>query len=133
MILISSMEKDFENWHKLKFVLDTRTNSPIFQEREIWWCSLGVNIGDEENGKGDKFNRPILIIRKFNKRIFWGLPLTTQVKDKPHYYKIHFKDKTQCVMVTQFKLLDSKRLTHRMGQLSREQFEGIRSVLKELI
>ena len=37
----------------------------------------GKNIGFEQNGKGSNFVRPILVLRKFNSSIFWGLPLTT--------------------------------------------------------
>ncbi len=68
------MIKDFENWNKLKQKLESRKNIPTFKEREIWWCSIGVNIGCEEDGKNQLFNRPILIIRKFNNNMFLGAP-----------------------------------------------------------
>ncbi len=127
------MEKDFENWHKIKDGLQKNKGTASFKEREIWWCSVGVNVGDEEDGKGINFRRPVLVVRKFNKKIFWGVPLTTQVKDKVHYHKIHFKEQTQCVMVTQLKLYDSKRLTSQMGKLTKEQLHEIRNVLSKLM
>ena len=42
--------KDFQGWHTLKQNLDKRqsTSVPTIKEREIWWCSIGVNVGDEE-------------------------------------------------------------------------------------
>jgi mRNA interferase MazF len=67
----------------------------VFQEREVWWCNIGVNIGDEEDGKSEFFSRPVLIIHKFNKKVFWGIPLTAQVKDNPNYHKIKFRDRVQ--------------------------------------
>lgn len=124
------MEKDFTGWHTIKAESQARQNSPTFEEREIWWCRIGVNIGDEEDGKGANFNRPILVFRKFNKKIFWGIPLTTQVKEKKHYHQIHFKDKTQCVMLTQMRLFDNKRLMNNMGKLTAEQFKEIREKIK---
>ena len=127
------MEKDFANWHKIKSGLQKNKSSATFKDREIWWCSVGANVGDEEDGKGVNFRRPVLVVRKFNKRIFWGLPLTTQVKEKPHYHKIHFKDNIQCVMITQLKLYDSKRLSVKIGQLTISQAKEIRRVLRELI
>ena len=126
------MEKDFVNWQKVKVESQARKNPPTFEEREIWWCRIGVNIGDEEDGKGDNFNRPVLIFRKFNKKIFWGIPLTTQVKEKKHYHKIYFKDKNQCVMLTQLRLLDNKRLMSSMGKLSAERFREIKKKIQEL-
>lgn len=130
---VISMEKDFTNWHKIKVVSQSRKESPTFQERDIWWSHLGANIGDEEDGKGKNFSRPILIIRKFNKKIFWAVPLTTQLKDKTHYHKVTFKDKVQCIMLTQLKLLDSKRLMNKMGSLSKEQCKEIREKIKYLL
>jgi len=39
------MKKDFQNWHKIKADIDQFRLSPFFREREIWWCSLGANVG----------------------------------------------------------------------------------------
>jgi mRNA interferase MazF len=127
------MHKDFENWNKVKVASQLRQGAPTFREREIWWCRLGVNIGDEEDGKGVDFNRPVLILRKFNKRIFWGVPLTTQIKEKFHYHKIYFKDKPQCIMLTQLRLWDNRRLMNNMGMLDKEQFTGIKEKIKDLV
>jgi mRNA interferase MazF len=127
------MEKNFDHWNALKQNLDKKNNAPAFKQREIWWCHLGVNVGDEENGKNQVYSRPILIIKKFNNRIFWGLPLTTQIKEKPYYQKITFKDKEQCIMISQLRLWDAKRLTARMGKLTSDQFEIIRKVVSETI
>ncbi len=127
------MEKDFEGWHKLKPNLDANRKTPTFQEREIWWCSIGINIGNEENGKSEMFSRPVLIIRKFNNVIFWGVPLTTIIKDSQYYYKISFQGRDVCVMLSQLKMLDSKRLTTKMGQLTIEQAKNVGKVLRNLI
>jgi len=127
------MPKDFDNWNSIKKQLEQDHKAPTFQEREIWWCSIGVNLGHEENGKNQDYSRPVLVIRKFNDHIFLGVPLTTQIKEKHYYHRIHFKEREQCVMLSQIRLLGSARLTDKMGKLSGQQFEMIRGALKAMI
>ena len=44
-------DKNFDTWNiKKKHV--NRGESRLYTEREIWWCSLGVNIGSEQDGSG---------------------------------------------------------------------------------
>lgn len=123
------MQKDFDGWNKTKKSMDQHHEGPTFKEREVWWCSIGVNIGHEQNGKGQKYNRPVLIIKKFNHRLFWGIPLTTQIKDNQHYHKFHFFNKEQCAMLTQLRLWDSTRLTHKLERLAEKEFKAIKSKL----
>jgi len=123
------MKKDFDTWTTQKKDLHITTRDIIFKEREIWWCSIGVNLGHEEDGKGTKYNRPVLIVRKFNKRLFWGVPLTTQVKNSSHYHKFTLNNKDQCAMLTQLRLWDVTRLDNKMGQLGRNEFQAIRNDL----
>ena len=120
------MEKDFNNWNELKTKLDQKQNVPTFKQREVWWCHIGLNIGDEENGKSANYHRPVLIVKKFNKKIFLGIPLTTQIKDNPYYHKINFQSKSQCLMSSQIRILDVKRLDRKMGKLTSEEFEKLK-------
>lgn len=55
--------KDFEGWIKVKQKIHAaqREHLPIFNERQVWWCSIGVNVGDEEDGKNALYHRPVLI------------------------------------------------------------------------
>jgi mRNA interferase MazF len=127
------MEKDFTAWHHLKAHLHSRQKAPTFQEREIWWCSVGTNIGHEVDGKSQLFSRPVLIVRKFNRHIFLGVPLTTQIKKNPYYHRIYFKEREQCVMLSQLRLWEGKRLTKSLGQLPEEQFARVRKALKAML
>ncbi len=120
------MQKDFNNWNNLKQKLDNKNNIAVFKQREIWWCHIGLNIGDEENGKSENYHRPVLIIKKFNKKIFLGVPLTTQIKENPYYHKMSFRDKIQCAMSSQIRILDAKRLDRKMGKLTSEEFKKIK-------
>lgn len=127
------MNKDFDNWNILKKKLDNNKSITSFEQREIWWCHTGLNIGDEECGKGEKSLRPVLIIRKFNKNIFLAIPLTTKIKDNFFYKKITFKDQTRCLMISQIRILDQKRLMDKMGKIGKKQFDEVKELLKKII
>jgi len=127
------MEKDFDNWAELKKSLQKHEKLPTFSEREIWWSSVGMNVGHEEDGKNEFFSRPVLIIRKFNENLFIAAPLTKQIKVNYYYHKIHFKEIEQCVLLSQIKSMSSKRLASKIGDLSSKQFKEIREKLVQII
>jgi mRNA interferase MazF len=130
------MEKNFDQWNKLKKDLDSDSNHRGFEQRDIWWCSLGINVGNEQDGKNDQFSRPILVLKKFNSHVFLGLPLTTSIKkDHPLYYPILFNDKNAAIILSQIKLFSVKRLRgeKRMGKLSENIFNDVRRAIKDLI
>ncbi len=127
-----SYTKDFVGWHNVKVTLDSHKGA-TFKERDVWWCSVGINVGHEEDGKNKQYSRPVLVLKKFNNHIFWGVPLTTQIKDAHYYYKLSFKGKEQCVMIAQMRLFDSKRLSDKMGQMPQPHFEEIKRAIKEMI
>jgi mRNA-degrading endonuclease toxin of MazEF toxin-antitoxin module len=43
--------KEIQNWCKLKIALWGRQSNVVFKQGDIWWCSLGVNLGEEALGK----------------------------------------------------------------------------------
>ena len=127
------MEKDFDSWNILKKKLDENKIAPFFKARDVWWCSIGLNVGDEENGKNQFFSRPVLVIRKFNNHLFLGLPSTTQIKENKYYHQITFKNAKQCAMMSQLRIFESRRMRSRMGNLSKGQFDEIKKRLVEII
>lgn len=127
------MENNLINWHNLKNKLNNRQKLPSFKERQIWWCNIGENIGSEENGKGSLYSRPVLIIKKLNNKLFFGVPLTTKIKDKFYYQKIHFKDKEQCAMLCQIRVWDCKRLAKKMGNLPSNHFNQVKKEISKII
>ena len=64
-----TMKKDFQTWHHAKAQIDEKDRRVFFHEREIWFCHLGVNIGFEQDGKGESFGRPVVVFRKFNNEV----------------------------------------------------------------
>ena len=75
------MKKDYQRWHEEKTAIeDSYGQRVFFHEREVWWCSIGFNVGFEQDGRGEKFARPVLVFKKFNKEVFWAIPLSTKIK-----------------------------------------------------
>jgi hypothetical protein len=74
------MLKDFDTWNSRKKTIDLSAINPPYLERDIWWCSLGVNIGFEENGDNENSERPVIIFRGFSKELCWIIPLTTSIR-----------------------------------------------------
>lgn len=127
------MERDFVNWHALKEQLQDRQEMPTFQEQEIWWCSIGLNIGYEQDGKHIAYHRPVLIVRKFSRHLFLGVPLTTKMKDIPHYHPFTFKEQEQCAILMQVRSWSAKRLNRKMGKLPDPDFCAIRDALRAML
>ncbi len=127
------MLKQFLQWIRLKQVLHESTyKPPLFKEGEIWWCSMGENIGIETNGKGERFTRPVYILRKYDKYTFLGLPLTTKGKVGTWYCPIEFNDKKQTIVLAQGRTFDYRRLKNQMGHLGIQDREKIWNAYRAL-
>ena len=126
------MNKDFNKWNKQKIWIDLHKERHFFKEREVWWATVGENIGSEQDGKGTDFRRPVLIFKKFNTELFWGLPLSRKIKENnPYYIPITLEDGSiESAITSQLRPLDAKRLIKRMGIVSKEEHQRIR---KEVI
>lgn len=125
---------EFNKWNELKKKLHLRDEEILFHEREIWWCSIGVNVGFEEDGKNDLFERPVLIIKKFNKFVLWVLPLTRSKKSGGYYYKIVQGDEDDSVVIlSQLRLISSKRLLRKMRMIAKQEFIEISEEVKKYL
>ena len=49
------MNKNFKDWFTEKNDLNENKVRAFFHEREVWFSSVGVNIGFEQDGKHEKF------------------------------------------------------------------------------
>lgn len=124
------MEQYFNQWHKVKKRINKTRQLPTFKEREIWWCSIGQNIGFEIYGKGKQFWRPVLILDKHNEFTFLGLPLTSKQKDNRYCFPLDFQDEKVTVLLGQARTFSSKRLSNKMGKLSPNKFVEIKTAFK---
>ena len=127
------MEKDFSTWHNKKEKVDEKQARVFFHEREIWFCHLGTNVGFEQDGKGENFGRPVVVFRKFNKEVFWGVPLTTREKGGKFYLPIHMGDgEPRKAILSQLRLLDAKRLYQKVGMIDSETHKQLEDAVVKL-
>lgn len=127
------MEKDFFRWHELKMKIHDSYKAPLFREREIWWCSLGANIGIESDGKNLFFERPVLIFRKFNSEMFWALPLTSTLKSGFFYFEFPLQGKNRSIILSQMRVLSARRLIRRISKVSDHVFLSVENAFSRLI
>ena len=105
----------------------------FFYAREIWWCSAGLNIGVEADGKNENYERPFLIIKKFNADMVWVLPLTTQEKINKYYFKLNYEELKSWVVLSQIKTISTKRLLRKVGSISESDFKEVVERLQNIL
>lgn len=120
------MGKDFDGWNEVKQAVHAKQESFGVHERELWWVSLGLNIGVETDGKHGTFERPVLVLRAFNRQMVWVLPTTTTIGDTRFYYQFSYGSRLYAVMLTQIRTISTKRLIRKIGTMSVDDFETIR-------
>ena len=134
------MEKNYQIWTPLKETLHNYMGSRLsFNEREIWHCHVGENIGFEQDGCGESFLRPMVVIKKFNNEIFWGVPLTRTHKTLPFYFSFvpnlisEDSPAESTAILSQLRLVDAKRLRRRIGYISEQDLSLLKQKLKALL
>ena len=128
------MIKDFDNWNGYKKNLDGNKHETFCNEREIWWCSLGVNIGFEQDGTGSNYDRPFLVMKNFNKTVFWGVALTGKKKEGKYYFSVGEIAGTEAsIILSQIRLLDTKRLVKKICMIPEGQFLDIKKALQGVL
>lgn len=127
---------DFDSWNELKKKIDAENSEPdrFPKEGEVWMSSLGKNIGFEQNGSGDNFSRPVLIVKKFNNNMFWSIPLSTKQKDFDFYYNFtDLNDNQVSAILAQMKLISVKRLKRKLYDLPDAKLKDIKDRLKKFL
>ena len=84
-------QKDFDRWNVVKKNINAKNRKVFFYEKEIWWMNIGVNVGSEQDGKGDLFMRPVFIYKKINGTTFVGIPLTTVNREDSMHVSFYFE------------------------------------------
>lgn len=120
--------KKFVEWSETKIKIDSRAHTPpMFNEGEIWWCSIGENIGTEISGKGKLFRRPVIILRKLDRYSFIGTPLTHTVRIGSWYEHIDINGVSNTVLLVQTRHFDYRRMTITMCKIGEKDLRRIRT------
>lgn len=129
----SKIMKYFSKWNCLKEKLHSRNKEQYFKERDVFWASIGINIGYEQDGKGEIFSRPVPIVKKYGKNIFFGIPLSTQIKEGSFFFSFDLNLQKSNALLVQGRTYDSKRLENKIGKISQKDFMKLKIKLRELL
>lgn len=129
-------KKDHDGWNMLKKKLDNQLSprTVYFHKREVWFCSIGHNVGFEEDGKGGNYERPVVIIKRCGPNLFLGIPLTSKIKTVKYYFGIgEVKDKVAMAMIAQIRLFSSKRLINKIDTVPKPVFQALKKAAKKFV
>lgn len=113
-------------------------------QREIWYCHLGANIGYEEDWKWSEYRRPVLVLKKIG-ILYRVAPLTSKPKENNKFYHIinswsleYFEEAASKVtqswaILSQVRVLDKTRFIHKIVHINNEEFLHIKKKLKTLL
>lgn len=127
------MQKDFSQWHGEKQKIHNENERLFYRAREVRWCSLGLNVGFESDGKGKGYTRPVLIIKGFSREVCWCVPLTTKHKKGIFYHGVHLTDgQTRNALLSHLRLIDTKRLGILIGVVSAAELQEVKRAIIHL-
>ena len=127
----------FDKWCETKKELNKKEKTIGIKERDIVFVYMGKNIGFEQNGKGDKFLRPVVVLKVFNRYLFFGVPLTSKIKKGSFFETIEFthKNKTykNSAILIQSKVFDIRRTLYKKGMIRKEDFKSLQDKILNLL
>ena len=92
-----------------------------------------MNIGREQNGGGDNFERPIIIIKKLSPDTLVAVPLSTKKRMDQFQVVVTFGNLINYGLIDQVRVIDSKRLLRKIGMVKSLEFEEMRRKLIGII
>jgi len=125
--------KRFLEWIGLKEILHERAHKPpLVSQGDIWWASIGENIGSEINGKSHQFSRPVIIFKKLAHGFYFVVPTTTQPKTGSWFVQFKQKDRTMYASLHQARAIDYRRLYSKLGSLDETDQSRVREAFQRL-
>ncbi len=122
------MNKRFAEWIDLKERLHSKdTQPPHVNEGDIWWTSVGENIGFEINGKSRLLTRPVVIFKKLTHGFYLVIPTTSQERNGTWYVSFPHSSLIKTACLHQVRTIDYRRLHSRLGRLDEVDFRRLRS------
>ncbi len=130
---IDSETEKYDAWNERKKAIEF-SNAPRFyfpHAGEVWMSSFGKNVGFEQDGAGNNFVRPVLIVKEFNHRMFWGTPLSTKQKRYDFYHNMTDPyGRPISVILAQLRLISEKRLQRKLYDFPDDALLEIRTKLR---
>ena len=104
-----------------------------FRELQVWWASIGQNIGSEENGKHGDFERPVIVLKKFNPQTFLAVPISTQAKEGAYRLVFINNNARFIANLSQMRVLSSKRLLRFVGMMPPADYVRLKEMYHEML
>lgn len=122
----------FDQWNSQKKIIDKKFCRIFFKERDVFFIQMWKNIRFEQNGQWEDFARPVVIIKKFNNDVFWGIALSSRQKKWKYYFNFSIKDIQQYAILSQLRLYDKNRILKKIGMISSKDFLLLKQKIKSL-
>ncbi len=95
----------YDQWSCIKQKIENKQEIISFREKEIYFMSIGKNVGHEAYGKQNLFLRPILVYKKLTSTTFLGIPLTSKLKEGSYFFPFNYKEnQTSTAMFNQMRV-----------------------------
>jgi len=119
--------ESFADWMRLKEQLHRNSaRPPRVSEGDIWWTSIGKNIGFEIKGKSRLFSRPVIILKKYAHGFYFVIPTSTQKKDGSWYFHFLQKDRVVVACLHQARAMGHRRLSSKIGKLDSKDYKDLK-------
>lgn len=124
----------FNKWNDLKQNINQQKNRFHIRNMEIYFLSIGHNIGFESYGKDELFLRPIIVLKKLTYSTFIGIPLTSKEKEGDFYFKFSYKkNKFSYASLNQLRVFDTKRIVYKSGKMNYYDFLNLKEKVSNLL
>ena len=128
------MDKAFDQWNVVKRRTEKQPVLIHVKEREIYHARLGENVGHEQCGKGEEFVRPVLVVKRLSRELFFAVPLSTTIRQGTFYHTFRFlTGRESCALLVQGKVMSSRRLLNKIGVMKKEEFQALKIRLGSLL
>jgi mRNA-degrading endonuclease toxin of MazEF toxin-antitoxin module len=128
--------KEYSKWFELKPKINSTENSSEIVPKvgQIWWCSLGLNIGIEIDGKNELFERPVFIFRVFSKDHIVIFPIASEVNATGFSIPISdsHMDVFGNILLSQIRTISTTRLIGYICRVSPDFYKTLRYRFIEL-
>lgn len=126
------MQKEYDKWNEIKKVTSVRDKFPLIKIGDVYWCRVGLNIGNEFDGKNENFVRPVLVIKKFTRTLAFVIPLTTKMHKGDWYFDIEIENRKVQAILNQGKPIDIRRFENFIVNLSENKIRDLIESFKRL-
>lgn len=125
--------KRFLQWFGVKENLHNLVHTPpLVSERDIWWASIGENVGSEINGKSHQFSRPVIILKKLSHTFYFVAPTTSQPRQGTWYVRFTQQNREMFACLHQARSIDYRRLSSRLGTIDGDDFSAVKKGFRSL-